>query len=167
MKTFTVILTTVTFLVFAFIVVAIMQDEPEVIPPENLTSGISDSSTQGNTAQPNDLGTAIDPRPTGIQRGGNNQAEQTPRATGSSQSSQDRDVTNRPGHSPTAGQGDQRPTGNDHRTGQVPGQWGTGMMPDDRQEPKSSFTIPEEGVEIKINDMRQNQMKILQEIISQ
>ena len=163
MKTFTVILTTVTFLVFAFIVVAIMQDEPEVIPPENLTSGISDSSSQRSTDQHREPGTAVDRHSDDNERDGNWHTGQAPR--GSSESFRDRGNSMLTGQSAAASQTQRSTDSNRHHGNSYDqGPWSTGSVLDDRQEPEPSFTMTDTQVDDNVRSMRRQQIEILEHI---
>ena len=165
MKTFTVILTTVTFLVFAFIVVAIMQDEPEVIPPENLTSGISDSSSQRSTDQQREPGTAVDRHSEINQSDDNRQAGQHRRPAGSSESFRDRGNSMLTGQSAAASQTQRSTDSNRHHGNSYDqGPWSTGSVLDDRQEPEPSFTMTDTQVDDNVRSMRRQQMEILERI---
>jgi len=165
MKTFTVILTTVTFLVFAFILVAIMQDEPEVIPPENLTSGISDSSSQRSTDQQREPGTAVDRHSDDNERDDNWHTGQAPRPAGSSESFRDRDSSVLAGQRAASGR-DQRSTDVNRRQGNSydQGPWNTGSVLDDTQGSEPSFTMTETQVDDNVRSMRRQQIEILERI---
>lgn len=161
MKTFTVILTTVTFLVFAFLAMIIVQEEPEVIPPDNLTSGITDSSAQKS---------AVDQ---GSQRSSfsgslNNNQPSDPANSVKQPSS----IRNRDNHIASSPSGSERNTRNikspnpSRNNPQNQNTQDIDTRHENTRKQESSFTMTNQEVDDEVRRIRHRQMETLETIIN-